>query len=186
MLKITRHAHQRFLERFPDVPVCLTDRVQKAIPIGHITKKRKFLYDYDHKIVFVLVKDESDDLVLVTLLTYDQYLSDYARRRDLQMWRNGPINPSAPVVQNETKPEKEVEQKSVSEAEIFLKNLAKTSVVEYGFIYPEISKAKEITATIKTNHKFSNKQIEKYFWPEIGRLIYEHNARYREVVKDAE
>jgi hypothetical protein len=176
MLLITQHAHQRFLERFPDVPVCLTERVESAILFGGQKGTGEMRFDPDYKMVYVLNKTESGDYVLRTILTLDQAMANFCKLADMRVWRNYALDPKS----------KNTHDESASSAEDLVKNslhiLASKAVVDYGFVYPDREEVKKITKEIQNEFHVSRKRIEKYFWPEVGRLIYEHNAKLGKTV----
>ena len=185
MLVITQHAHQRFLERFPDVPVFLTERVDAAIPFGGQQGSSEMRLDPDYDVVFVVNRDNvTGDLLLVTILTKDQALANLSLNTDLHCKQHCLIDPRPACVQHETttKPQNAEKIEKINA----LRDRAKIDIEAFGYVYPELSETKQLTKKISAEQNCSKSMVDKYYWKEFGRLMYEYNAKYRSVIKDAE
>jgi len=188
MLIITTHAHQRFLERFPDVPVCLTERVEKSLPFGKQSDAEREMYlDPDYDIVYVVAK-KFKDKYLITILTKDQALASFARQREMHAWKSCLIDPKKFENKHEDAEEKcKIRIKNeLKKIQNELEKLAAEYVVQFNYYFPPKDEKKLITTQIREQHKYTGSAINNYFWPEIGRLIYEYNAKHRSVAADAE
>ncbi len=172
---ITKHAHERFLERFPDVQVCLTERVEAAVPFGGQLGDEEFRLDTEHDVVFVLVKTEKD-LVLKTVLTRDQALANLATKSDVyKAWRNHAIEPRSPL-----KLERIKENQNAVENE--LKEMAQKDVaIKYNYYCPPREEKKLLNKKMREELGYAINALDKYYWPEVFKLIYEYNAKHRRV-----
>ena len=184
MLIITPHAHQRFLERFPDVPVCLTERVEKAILFGgQAGNENEMRLDTEYDVVYVLTKNyETNDVYLQTVLTKDQALANFAIKSDMYAWRACQIEPKKidRFNQNATYVEVAVSVKDK------LEKLAETYASQYNYYFPPKEEKKFINNQLRTEHEYTISAIDKYFWPKLGQIIYAYNASHRIVAPDAE
>ena len=175
MIIITKHAHERFLERFPDVRVCLTERVEAALPFGGQQGDEEFRIDAEHNMVFVLVKHKND-LVLKTILTQDQALANLAVKSDIYKgWRDQPaIAPRSPIILEEIKTNQNLVENQ-------LKELAQKDVVAFNYYCPPLAEKKRLSKQMRDELGYTIHALDKYYWPEVFRLIYEYNAANRSV-----
>jgi len=184
---IADHARMRLRERFPSLNCEVEDCLVDAILFGGQLSSEYLLYNVSHQTVFPVVVDGlTGSHVVKTVLTIDQCYGNLSMRKE----NLRTIIPTDPSVKERVEinrkmaelesPTKEImlpaELSSVaSAAELLCITLAHKYIDILEHQYPDKQRKKEINEEVKAEHKLSNRMLERYFWGEIGKLIYEHN-----------
>ena len=184
---IADHARMRLRERFPYLSCEVEDCLSDAILFGGQLSSEYLLYNVSYQTVFPVVVDVLiGSHVVNTVLTIDQCYGNLSMRKE----NLRTIIPTDPSVKERVEinrkmaelesPTKEIklpaELSSVaSAAELLCITLAHKYIDILEHQYPDKQRKKEINEEVKAEHKLSNRMLERYFWGEIGKLIYEHN-----------
>lgn len=179
MLIITGHAYQRFLERFPGVSGCLRERVERAVPFGGQRGSDKELrLDTEYDVVYVLAKDKkSSDVYLITVLTKDQALANMSAQNRYTAWSPAMLDEKRSAQTSTPITEK-------AYADDHLRDLAAIYAKRNNYCFPPLDERKLFSRQIREQHGYTLGSVDKYFWPEVGRLIYDYNAKHRTVAAD--
>lgn len=171
---VTTHARERFNERFPDIHESLESLLAEAIPFGGQKGNGYLLLNTEHGILFPMGRDEKTGRPVVkTVLTQDQGMGTFS----LKMPRVLASREVNGLTQGELRAKQESVAKEKENSEILgITNLAREHAEACRFKFPDRDTQKVIMKEIRAEHGISRKSLEKIYWPEFGRLVYEHNA----------
>ena len=187
---ITSHARERFCERFPCLDESLENLLSESVLFGGQKGNDYMLLNSKHGLIFPMTIDEkSGRPVVKTVLTQDQGFANlslkmrivpaprvvdhvalaesYARQAELERMREQ---------EQKQEQEKELEQKQCEVREEMLR-VAREHAIACRYRYPEKDTQKVIIKELREEYGFTRKSIDKIYWPEFGRLVYDHNAQ---------
>jgi hypothetical protein len=181
---ITDHARMRLRERFIHVSDSLETYLCDAIVFGGQLNNEYLLYNDAQRMVFPVVVDDNGNHVIKTVLTLEQCYANLSSRRENRRM----ILPTDPTVKERVEINRamavsetvNIKLPMTSEAlentsAHLLKALAEQYIERFSHQYPVKAERVLVNEEIKRTHSVSNRMLEKYFWAEIGRLVYEHN-----------
>lgn len=177
---ISLHALERFAERFPHLNNVYQLLEDSVLFVEVKSSKTEMRLNIEHNIVFVIALTEKGRFV-TTVLTKDMAFGHASLNKTMCKMPHLQIDPKTNVIgeslkkaQNAgaTKPIDPVVKKK-------LIDLARNNVPEYNYKCPSITERKDINEKLKVQFDVSRHALEKYYWPEILRLIYEYNKTKR-------
>lgn len=174
--EVSYHAERRFRERFYHINLSLNQLLENSIIFGAQKGAEYFLLNQDHKLVFVVTcETENSKHIIKTVLTLDQAKANLSMAFGIEFETTN-IAEKVENIRKQSCVQKQPEQKITQEHIEKLKMLGEDFARKYGYV-PTGKEQKEVFKKIKSLIPVSNKILNSYFLPEIGRVIRERNLK---------